>query len=142
LIGSGNGTVAGALFSSLIRTWFLLVTQTSSRSRSGEYSLQAGKIIVASDCPIPALGSERFLHDCEKLLERSPLKAERYDYRLYITNARWRQRLFFLLHPDAWGIAYPPYLGGNAFLTGTDFNTGRVVHGGYITPPRTLAHCC
>jgi hypothetical protein len=89
------------------------------------------------------LGGARFLHDCERLLERSPLKAERHEYRLYVTNARWRQRLFFLPHPDAWGIAYPPYLGGNAFLTGADFNTGRVVHLGYIgTPPRTLAYLC
>lgn len=107
------------------------------------YSLQDGKIVVASDRPIPALGGERFLHDCERLLERSPLKSERHEYRLYVTNARWRQRLFFLPHPDAWGIAYPPYLGGNAFLTGADFNTGRVVHWGYIgPPPRTLAYLC
>lgn len=107
------------------------------------YSLQDGKIVVASDRPIPALGGERFLHDCERLLERSPLNPERHEYRLYVTNARWRQRLFFLPHPDAWGIAYPPYLGGNTFLTGADFNTGRVVHWGYIgTPPRTLAYLC
>jgi hypothetical protein len=107
------------------------------------YSLQDGKIVVASDRPISALGGERFLHDCERLLERSPLKSERHEYRLYVTNARWRQRLFFLPHPDAWGIAYPPYLGGNAFLTGADFNTGRVVHWGYVgTPPRTLAYLC
>jgi hypothetical protein len=107
------------------------------------YSLQAGKIIVASDRPIPAVGGERFLHDCEGLLDRSPLKAERHEYRLYVTNARWRQRLVFLLHPDALGFVNPPYLGGNAFLTGADFNTGRFVHGGYIgVPPRTLAYLC
>lgn len=107
------------------------------------YSLQAGKITVASDRPIPTVGGEHFLEDCEKLLERSPLKAERREYLLYVTNARWRQRLYFLPHPDAWGIAYPPYLGGNVFLTGADFNTGRVVHWGYIgTPPRTLAYLC
>jgi hypothetical protein len=107
------------------------------------YSLQAGKIVVASDRPIPTVGGERFLHDCEKLLERSPLKAERHEYRLYVTNARWRQRLFFLPHPDAWGIEYPYPLGRNAFLTGADFDAGRVVHWGYIgTPPRTLAYLC
>jgi hypothetical protein len=107
------------------------------------YSLRAGKIIVASDRPIQAVGGERFLYECEKLLERSPLKAERREYRLYVTNARWRQRLFFLPHPDAWGIEYPYPLGRNAFLTGADFNTGRVVHWGYIgTPPRTLAYLC
>jgi hypothetical protein len=107
------------------------------------YSLQAGKIIVASDRPIPAVGGERVIHDCEGLLDRSPLKAERHEYRLHVTNARWRQQLVFLLHPDALGFVYPPYLGGNAFLTGADFNTGRFVHGGYFgTPPRTLAYLC
>jgi hypothetical protein len=89
------------------------------------------------------VGGERFLHDCEQLLERSPLKAEPREYRLYVTNARWRQRLFFLPHPGALGFVYPPYLGGNVFLTGADFNTGRVVHWGYIVrPPRTLAYLC
>src|ERR1700761_3484027 len=79
------------------------------------YSLQSEKIIVASDRPIPAVGGERVLHDCERLLERSPLKAEPHQYRLHVTNARWRQRLFFLPHTDALGMVWPPYLGGNAF---------------------------
>ena len=45
------------------------------------FSLRAGKIIVASDRPIPPAGGERFLHDCERLLERSPLKAQGREYR-------------------------------------------------------------
>jgi hypothetical protein len=107
------------------------------------FSLRAGKIIVASDRPIPTAGGERFLHDCERLLERSPLKAEGREYRLYVTNAAWRQRLFFLPDPKAWGLAYAYPYGGNAFLTGADFETGRVVHWGYVgTPPRTLAWLC
>jgi hypothetical protein len=107
------------------------------------YSLQAGKIIVASDRPIPAVGGERFLHDCERLIERSPLKAEGREYRVYVTNTAWRHRLFFLPSPDAWGSAYSYPLGGNVFLSGADFATGRVVHWGYIgTPPRTLAYLC
>jgi hypothetical protein len=107
------------------------------------FSLQAGKIIIASDRPIPRAGAERVLHDCERLLARSPLKADGREYRLYVTNAHWRRRLFFLPHPDAWGLAYAYPLGGNAFLTGADFDSGRVVHWGYVgTPPRTLAYLC
>src|SRR5262249_51368392 len=87
------------------------------------FSLRAGRIIVASDRPIPPAGGERFLHDCERLLERSPLKAQGREYRLYVTNADWRQRLFFLLRPDPWGLVYPYPLGGNAFLTGANFET-------------------
>jgi hypothetical protein len=107
------------------------------------FSLRDGKIVVASDCPIPEAGGERLLHDCERLLERSPLKAVGREYRLYVTNARWRQRLCFFPNPKAWGLAYAYPLGGSAFLTGADFAAGRVVHWGYVgTPPRTLAYLC
>jgi len=76
------------------------------------YSIGTGKIVVASDRPIPAPGGERLLRDCEKLLERSPLKAEARQYRLYITNEDWRHRLFFLPTPNNGGVAYYYGLGG------------------------------
>ena len=105
------------------------------------YSLGIGKITVFSDRPIPSAGGERFLRDCERLLERSPLKAKGHRYRVYVTNENWRQRLFFRWDPKPWGIAYG--LGGTAFLSGANFETGRVVHLGYVgTPPRTLAWLC
>jgi hypothetical protein len=106
------------------------------------YSLGTGKIVVASDRPIASAGGERFLRDCERLLERSPLQAKAHKYRVYVTNENWRQRLFFLPSPKAWGLAYSLF-GGPAFLSGADFETGRVVHWGYVgTPPRTLAWLC
>jgi hypothetical protein len=106
------------------------------------FSLGTGKIVVASDRPIPSAGGERFLRDCERLLERSPLKAKARKYRVYVTNEDWRQRLFFLPSPKAWGLAYSLF-GGPAFLSGADFEAGRVVHWGYVgTPPRTLAWLC
>ena len=104
------------------------------------FSLGAGKLTVVSDHPIPPAGGQRFLRDCERLLERSPLKAMRREYRLYVTNEDWRQRLFFIPHREAWGFAWYYDFGGHAFLSGADFKTGQVVHWGYIgTPPRTLA---
>ena len=106
------------------------------------YSLGAGRIIVVSDRPIPPAGGERFLRDCERLLERSPLKANG-RYRIYVTNEDWRQRLFFIPHPDAWGFAWYTGFRGHGFVSGADFDTGRVVHWGYVgTPPRTLAYLC
>jgi hypothetical protein len=105
------------------------------------FSLGSGKIIVRSDLPIPTAGGERFLRDCERLLDRSPLKAKGPRYRIYVSNEDWRQRLFFLPYPNAWGVAYG--FGGTAFLSGANFDTGRVVHWGYVgTPPRTLAWLC
>jgi hypothetical protein len=107
------------------------------------FSLAAGKIVVASDHPIPAEGGERLLRDCEKLLERSPLVAEGRRYHLYVTNEDWRHRLFFLQSPDASGLTYYYGLGGDAFLSGANFETGRLVKWGYVNaPPRTLAYYC
>jgi hypothetical protein len=107
------------------------------------FSQRAGKIVVSSDLPIPWAGGERFLVDCERLLERSPLKAEGREYRVYVTNADWRQRLYFLPNRNSWGLAYSYPLGDHAFLTGANFETGRVVHWGYVgNPPRTLAFVC
>jgi hypothetical protein len=92
------------------------------------FSLGSGRIVVASDRPIPSAGGEQFLQDCERLLERSPLKAKGRRYRVYVTNESWRQRLFFLWDPKAWGLAYG--LAGTAVVSGANFETGRVVHWG------------
>lgn len=106
------------------------------------YSLGTGKIVVASDMPIPSAGGELFLRDCERLLERSPLKAAAYRYKIYIANQAWHHRLFFIPQPDAWGLAYSLF-GGPVFLSSINFETGRVVHWGYAgTPPRTPAWLC
>ncbi len=107
------------------------------------YTAGAGKIVVGSDQPIPAAGGERFLRDCERLLARSPLKAESDRYHIYVTNEAWHHRLFFLPAPDAGGVAYFYGFGGNAFLSGGNFKTGRLIKWGYVTtPPRTLAYFC
>jgi hypothetical protein len=89
------------------------------------YSAGTGKVIVASDEPIPAAGGERFLRQCEALLERSPLKAQSAHYRIYVTNTAWRHHFFFLPYPNAGGLAYTVLPRGRAFLAGADFSTGR-----------------
>ncbi|MBV9859219.1 MAG: hypothetical protein JO038_03805 [Alphaproteobacteria bacterium] len=107
------------------------------------YSLRVGKIVVASDRPIPIAGAERVLHDCENLLARSPLQAEGRRYHLYVTNDDWHHRLFFRMNSKALGISYYYGFGGNAFLSGADFEAGRIVHWGYVAPPpRTLSYFC
>ena len=104
------------------------------------YSASDGRITIKSDRPIAATGSDQLLRDCAALLARSPMKAEAPQYRLYVTNETWRRRLFFLINEDAHGLAYP---GGSAFLSGADFDNGRLIHNGYVSPPpRTLAYYC
>ena len=107
------------------------------------YSLATGKVVLASDRPIPATAGDRMLRDCERLLERSPLRPEGARYRLYIANEQWRRRIYFFRHAAALGVSYYYGLGGSAFLSGADFATGRLVHRGYLAPPpRTLAYFC
>jgi hypothetical protein len=119
----------------------LVISPTAWPAPFFAYSIGTGKIVVALDRPIPAVGGEWLLRDCERLLERSPLEAR--QYRLYVTNEDWRHRLFFLLHPDAGGFAYYDSLVGHAFLSGANFETGRHVKWSYLTtPPRTLAYFC
>lgn len=106
------------------------------------YTAGAGRITIASDQPIPSEGGGRLIAQCEQLLERSPLQAESRQYRLYVANADWRHRLFFLTVPAAGGVVYFP-LGRHAFLSGADFEAGRLVKSGRrIDPPRTLAYYC
>jgi len=104
------------------------------------FSVSDGKITVRSDQPISAAGGNQLLQDCEMLLARSPLKAEGRQYHLYVTNDAWRQHLFFAINPQAHGLAYPF---GSAFLSGADFEAGRLIHNGYVPPPpRKLAYYC
>jgi hypothetical protein len=133
LLCAGGALVIGALLFGALLMW---------PDALFAYSLGTGKIVVSSDEPIPTSGGERFLRDCEKLLERSPLQAHSSRYHVYITNTNWRHRLFFLPQPEAWGLTYS-LLGGPAFLSRINFETGRVVHWEYVgTPPRTAAWLC
>jgi hypothetical protein len=105
------------------------------------FSVSDGKITVKSDRPIPTAGGTRLLHDCEMLLDRSPLKANGRQYDIYVTNDSWRQRPFFLADPNAHGLTYQGIR--KVFLSGANFETGRLIHNGYVPPPpRTLAFYC
>lgn len=107
------------------------------------FSLDAGKIVIASDRPIDAAGGERVLRDCEALLAQPPLKAESRQYRVYVTNDDWRHRLLFLMRTQPLGLTYYYGFGASAFLSGANFETGRIVHWRYVAPsPRTLAYFC
>ncbi len=106
------------------------------------FSLGVGKIIIASDRPIPDLGGGELIAKCQKLIERSPLTAPDQHYQIFITNTEWRKRFFFAANPNAGGISYAALV-RNVFLSGADFETGKLIHDGHtIQPPRTLAYYC
>jgi hypothetical protein len=107
------------------------------------HAVSEGRLVVASDRPIPHAGGVKLLRDCERLLQRSQLMVDGRTYHIYVTGADWLHRLFFLRSPVAGGIEY--YLGfrATAFLSGADFEAGRLIKWDYVaTPPRTLAYFC
>jgi hypothetical protein len=74
-------------------------------------------------------------------LERLQIKAKRRRYWLYVTNGDWRQLLFFIPHPEAWGFAWYYGFGGHAFLNGPTLRpAGSSIRDNIGTPPRTLAY--
>ena len=107
------------------------------------FSFGMGKIVVASDRSIDPVGAERVLRDCEARLAQSPLNAESRQYRVYVANDDWRHRLLFLMRSKPLGLTYYYGFGASAFLSGANFETGRIIHWGYVAPPpRTLAYFC
>jgi hypothetical protein len=106
------------------------------------FSVTGATIVVASDRPIPSEGGLSFIRSCEKLLERSPIKATRRKYHVYIASDEFRGWFYFLMSPNAGGIAYHG-VGPHVFLSGADFETGELIKFGYRPqPPRTLAYYC
>ena len=133
LLYAGGAVVALTAFIASILAW---------PSPLFAFSLGNGKVVVASDKPLPVDGATQFINACEALLARSPLKATGQHYRVYIANADWRTTLVFVANPDAGGIAYQA-LGRHVFLSGANFETGELVKRGYhIKAPRTLAYYC
>jgi hypothetical protein len=130
----------GAAIAGVVLSYLALITWPSPLFA---HSVSEGRLVVASDRPIPHAGGARLLRDCERLLERSQLMVEGRTYRINVTGADWLHRLFFLRSPVAGGIEY--YLGfrATAFLSGADFEAGRLIKWDYVvTPPRTLAYFC
>lgn len=74
-------------------------------------------------------------------LDAGPLPPAGADYRIFITQGGWRDRLFFFNVPFAGGVIYPLYSGRNVFLTGADLAGDRLIKGDeVIPPPRTLSY--
>ena len=77
------------------------------------FSVSDGKITVKSDRPIPTGGGTRLLHDCEMLLDRSPLKANGRQYDIYVTDiardsacSSWPIRMLAAWLPEAFAECF------------------------------------
>ena len=99
-----------------------------------------GRLELYSDRPFDANAGRAILADVEARLDRSTLN-DRRPHRIFIVNAEWRRRLFFLWGYGAGGINFYPVAGG-VFLRQADVEAGRLLKsdGTHVAPPRTLAY--
>jgi hypothetical protein len=105
------------------------------------YSLQHDGLELWSDQPVEQAAGDRFLADVENRLAHSIFGATDGKRRIFIANAQWRERLFFLWNHGAAGVAYYP-ITRNAFLRHSDVAADRLFgHSGRpAEPPRTLGY--
>jgi hypothetical protein len=99
-----------------------------------------GRLELYSDQPFEANVARAILADVEARLGRSQLNDGR-RHRIFVANAQWRRRLFFLWGFGAGGINFHPVAGG-VFLRQADVEADRLLKsdGTPVPPPRTLAY--
>lgn len=102
----------------------------------------SGTLTFRSDLPIDAVGADAVARDIRARLESSPFHIGEDRFNIYVTNMDWKRRLIFALTPDAGGFVIVPLTPRHAFLSGTDFPSGRLraPSGRLLPPPRTLAY--
>ena len=105
------------------------------------HHLQRGAFELWSDQPFDQAAGDRLLADVESRIAASILSGAEGKRRIFIANAPWRERLFFLWNRGAGGVNYFP-AARNAFLRRSDVSADRLFgHSGRpAEPPRTLAY--
>jgi hypothetical protein len=105
------------------------------------HHLQHAGLELWSDQPFDAEDGAKLLRDVRERLDRSPFAAPKDIRRIFIANAPWRERLFFLWNRGAAGVAYWPVT-SNVFLRHSDIAADRLYGPGgrRAEAPRTLAY--
>jgi len=99
-----------------------------------------GRLALYSDRSFDADVGRAILADVEARLGRSELD-DGLPHRIFVANAEWRRRLFFLWAFGAGGVNLYPVAGG-VFLRQADIEADRLLRsdGTPVPPPRTLAY--
>lgn len=102
--------------------------------RHGGFELWSDRAFDPSD-------GRRLLADVEARLARSALASAEGPRRIFVANAEWRARLFFLWAHGAAGVNFP-MAPRHAFLRRSDIAADRMLgrSGNPAEPPRTLAY--
>ncbi len=103
------------------------------------YQRSYGSLTLFDQNPIPP-SADIALGGIQDRLNESPFATDQ-PLSLYVTGNGWRRELFFRFAPGAGGVAYYPIAPSHAFLSGADYNSGRLIKGEQVIgPPRTLVY--
>jgi hypothetical protein len=104
------------------------------------YHAVHGRLSLHSDRPFDAGRADKVLADVERRLSRSSLNDDN-THRIFVSNAEWRRRLFFLWNAGAAGVNYYP-LTRNVFIGQADVDGDRVMtsSGEPKSRPRTFGY--
>lgn len=97
---------------------------------------------VYSDEPIDEAGGRAFIAGAEMLLAKWPIALKHTEYKVFVTNSPWRQRLLFTYRYGVGGLVYCIFSCRTGFLSGADFPANRLIapSGDVMPAPRTLVY--
>lgn len=103
------------------------------------WSVSAANLTLYSDKPFSEEEARKVLEMTQTKLASSPLYSSEQKHRIFICNARWRQRLFFNRNYGVGGVNYYP-LTTNVFLRDAIIEENRLVSpsGKIVQGDRTL----
>jgi hypothetical protein len=103
------------------------------------WSVSAANLTLYSDKPFSEEEARKLLEITRSKLAASPLYSAEQQHRIFICNARWRQRLFFNRNYGVGGVNYYPFT-TNVFLRDAIIEENRLIAptGNPVPNERTL----
>ncbi len=99
------------------------------------------RITFHSSTPIPQDTAQVAAAEAWAALQDTPFGAPDHGIDVFITNGGWRDWIYFRPAPSAGGLTYPLFSRRNVFLSGVDFEAGRLVKDDFVVPePRDLTY--
>lgn len=104
------------------------------------YSVHEGRLTLYSDRPFDAAKARAILEHVDARLKTSPLDHGEASA-IFVSNAAWRQRLFFTIAYGAGGVNYYPWT-RNVFLRRADIDADQLIrpNGTPAEAPRTFTY--
>ncbi len=100
-----------------------------------------GRITFHAASPMPQDAAQRAAADGWEAMQDTPFGRPDHGIDVYITEGGWRDWVYFRVAPYAGGLTYPILSRRNVFLSGVNFEAGRLVKDDFtVPPPRDLTY--